>query len=255
LSSRFLDGNALCDEPVAAVSLPIVDMQWVSCDRCKEFEMSPVKWPRVLIASDQILPSEGYAKLLQPEFQVVGIMTDEPALLAAIPELKPDVIIFDVGKSSTSGLETRGRIKKLTRMVRIVYLTTTIELGIASETLRAGVSGYLLRGSCETELLDAVREVLKGKRYISASIMHAIAGSPLETNNSHLSTENLTGRQREVLKLLAEGRTMKEIAYVLTLTPRTVAFHKYKLMERLGLQTNADLIQYAIQEHIVAPRS
>jgi DNA-binding NarL/FixJ family response regulator len=103
--------------------------------------------------------------------------------------------------------------------------------------------------------LNAIREVLKGKRYISASIMDAVAESSLETNHSHLSRESLTGRQREVLKLLAEGRTMKEIAYVLTLTPRTVAFHKYKLMERLGLQTNADLIQYAIQEHIVAPRS
>jgi DNA-binding NarL/FixJ family response regulator len=217
--------------------------------------MSPVKWPRVLIASDQILLSEEYARLLQPEFQVVGILTDESALLAAIPGLKPDVIIFDVGESGTGGLETRGRIKKLTRMVRIVYLTTTIDHRIASESLRGGVSGYLLKGSCETELVSAVREVLRGKRYISASIINAVAGSPLETNNSHLSREDLTGRQREVLKLLAEGRTMKEIAYVLTLTPRTVAFHKYKLMERLGLQTNADLIQFAIQEHIVTPRS
>jgi DNA-binding NarL/FixJ family response regulator len=240
---------------VATVPLPIIEMQWVSCDQCKEFEMSPVKWPRVLIASGQILLSEEYARLLQPEFQVVGVLADEPALLAAIPELKPDVIIFDVGESWTSGLETRGRIKKLTRMVRIVYLTTTVDLSIASETLRGGVSGYLLKGFYETELVCAVREVLKGKRYISASIMHAVAGLLLETNNSHPSRENLTGRQREVLKLLAEGRTMKEIAYVLTLTPRTVAFHKYKLMERLGLQTNADLIQYAIQEHIVTPRS
>jgi DNA-binding NarL/FixJ family response regulator len=217
--------------------------------------MSPVKWPRVLISSDQILLSEEYAKLLQPEFQVVGILAGEPALLAAVPELRPDVIIFDVGESWKNGLETRIRIKKLTRMVRIVYLTTTIDLGVASETLRGGVSGYILRASYEAELLSAVREVLKGKHYISESIMRAVAGSSVEKDNSHLSRENLTGRQREVLKLLAEGRTMKEIAYVLTLTPRTVAFHKYKLMERLGLQTNADLIQYAIQEHIVAPRS
>jgi DNA-binding NarL/FixJ family response regulator len=217
--------------------------------------MSPVKWPRVLIASDQILLSEDYARLLRPEFQVVGILSGEPALLAAVPELKPDVIIFDVGESWKSGLETRVRIKKLTRMVRIVYLTTAIDIGVASEALRGGVSGYVLRDSYKTELLTAVREVLRGKHYISESIMHAVAGSSLGKNSSHLSRENLTGRQREVLKLLAEGRTMKEIAYVLTLTPRTVAFHKYKLMERLGLQTNADLVQYAIQEHIVTPRS
>jgi DNA-binding NarL/FixJ family response regulator len=218
--------------------------------------MSPVKWPRVLITSDQILLSEEYAKLLRPEFQVVGILAGEPALLAAVSELRPDVIIFDVGENSKNGLETRIRIKKLTRMVRMVYLTPSIDLGVASETLRGGVSGYVLRSSYEAELLTAVREVLKGQHYISESIMRAVAeSSSIEKNNSHLSRESLTGRQREVLKLLAEGRTMKEIAYVLTLTPRTVAFHKYKLMERLGLQTNADLIQYAIQEHIVTPRS
>jgi len=217
--------------------------------------MSPVKWPRVLIESDRLLLSEEYARLLQPEFQVVGILAGEPALLAAVQELKPDVIIFDVGESWKSGLETRAQIKKLTRMVRFVYLSTTIDVAIATEALRSGVSGYLLRSCYVTELLSAIREVLKGQRYISASIMNAVAESSLETNHSHLSRESLTGRQREVLKLLAEGRTMKEIAYVLTLTPRTVAFHKYKLMERLGLQTNADLIQYAIQEHIVTPRT
>lgn len=217
--------------------------------------MSPVKWPRVLIASDQIILSKEYVRILQPEFQVVGVIADEPTLLAAVPELKPDVIIFDVGESSASGLETRGRIKKLTRMVRIVYLTTAVDISIATEALRGEVSGYLLKGSFETELLTAVRDVLKGQRYISASIKEAVAGSSVQTGSSHLSGENLTIRQREVLKLLAEGRTMKEIAYVLTLTPRTVAFHKYKLMERLGLQTNADLIQFAIQEQIVAPRN
>ena len=145
-------------------------------------------------------------------------------------------------------METRGQIKQLTRMVRFVDSSTTIDLAIASETLRSGVSGYLLRSCYETELLNAIREVLKCKRYISALIMDAVAECS-RSYHSHLSRKSLTGRQREVLKLLAEGRTMKEIAYVLTLTPRTVAFHKYKLMERLGLQTNADLIQYAIQEH------
>src|ERR1700746_4101099 len=109
--------------------------------------MSPVKWPRVLIASDQILLSQQYARLLQPEFQVVGILAGESALLAAVQELKPDVIIFDVGESWKRGLETRVRIKKLTRMVRIVYLTTAIDLGVASEALRGGVSGYVLRDS------------------------------------------------------------------------------------------------------------
>jgi DNA-binding NarL/FixJ family response regulator len=217
--------------------------------------MSPVMAPRVLIASDQIRLSEEYAKLLQPEFQVVSVVADEPALMAAARELKPDVIILDLGESWANHLETRARLKKLTRMVRIVYITTTIDADIAADAARGGVSGYLQRTFDDANLVSAVREVLKGKRYLSASILHAIEGLAPGLAESHLSRKTLTDRELEVLKFLAEGRTMKEIAYILMLTPRTVAFHKYKLMERLGLQTNADLVQYAIQEHILMPRS
>lgn len=217
--------------------------------------MSPVTSPRVLIASDQIRLSEGYAKRLQPEFQVVSIVADEPALMAAARELKPDVIILDLAESWTNHLETRARLKKLTRMVRIVYITTAIDADIAADAARGGVQGYLRRSFDNANLVSAVREVLKGKRYISASTLQAIKGLALETTEPHLSRKRLTDRELEVLKLLAEGRTMKEIAYILTLTPRTVAFHKYKLMQRLCLQTNADLVQYAIQEQILTPRS
>jgi len=217
--------------------------------------MSPVTWPRILIASDHVDLSYQYAKLLQPEFEVVRIVADEPALMAAVRELKPDVIILDLGESWTNHLETRARLKKLTRMVRIVFITTTIDAAIAADSARGGVSGYLQRTSADTNLVNAVREVLKGNRYISASILHAIESLNVEATESHPCRKSLTGRELEVLKLLAEGRTMKEIAYVLTLTPRTVAFHKYKLMERLCLQTNADLVQYAIQEQILTPRS
>jgi DNA-binding NarL/FixJ family response regulator len=217
--------------------------------------MSPVTSPRLLIASDQADLSDRYAELLQPEFQIVSVVADEPALLAAVRELKPDVIILDLGESWNNNLETRARLKKLTRMVRIVYITTAIDADIAADAARGGVSGYLLRTPEAANLVSAVREVLKGKRYLSASIRHAIEGLSPELTESHLSRKNLTDRELEVLKFLAEGKTMKEIAYILMLTPRTVAFHKYKLMERLGLQTNAELVQYAIQEHILTPRS
>jgi DNA-binding NarL/FixJ family response regulator len=216
--------------------------------------MSPVTSPRLLIASDQAHLSDRYAELLQPEFQIVSIVADEPALLAAVRELKPDVIILDLGESWNNNLETRARLKKLTRMVRIVYITTAIDADIAADAARGGVSGYLLRTPEAANLVSAVREVLKGKRYLSASILHAIEGLAPELTESHPSRKNLTDRELEVLKFLAEGKTMKEIAYILMLTPRTVAFHKYKLMERLGLQTNAELVQYAIQEHILTPR-
>jgi len=217
--------------------------------------MSPVTWPRVLIASDQVNLSDRYADLLQPEFQVVGMVTDEQALMAGVREIKPEVVIIDVGESWANRLETGVRVKKLTRMVRIVYITTTIQPTIVADAARGGISGYLQRTSDDASLVDVVREVLKGRRYISASIVNATEGQALESTESHLSRKSLTGRELEVLKLLAEGRTMKEIAYILTLTPRTIAFHKYKLMERLCLQTNAELVQYAIQEQILTLRT
>ncbi len=215
--------------------------------------MSPVTWPRILIASDQVHLSDQYAKLLQPEFQVVGIVADEPALMAAVRELKPDVIILDLGESWANHVETRTRLRKLTRMVRIVHITAAMDADIAADATRGRISGYLLRTSQNANLVSAVREVLKGKRYISASVLRAI--EKLSPKSTHPSRKRLTSRELEVLRFLAEGRTMKEIAYILMLTPRTVAFHKYKLMQRLCLQTNADLVQYAIQEQILTPRS
>jgi DNA-binding NarL/FixJ family response regulator len=151
-------------------------------------------------------------------------------------------------------LEAGKRIKKMVRTIRIVYLTMNTDTGVAAEAFRNGASGYLLKTSATAELVTAIREVLKGKRYVSPLVASDADAFFIETRVSHLGQEKLTTRQIEVLQLLAEGRSMKEVAYTLKLTPRTVAFHKYKIMERLRLHTNADLVQYAIQEHIIAPR-
>ncbi len=207
-----------------------------------------------MIADDHTLVAEACVKLLEPEFEVIGTFGDGQALMAAFPELKPDVIILDIGMPLMNGLEAGKRIRKLVRTVRIVYLTMNTDKGIAAEAIRCGASGYLLKNSAAAELVIAVREVLKGKLYISPLITNDVEGFLLETRVSHIGQETLTNRQREVLQLLAEGRSMKEIAYILNLTPRTVAFHKYKLMERLRLRTNAELVQYAIQEHVLTPR-
>jgi DNA-binding NarL/FixJ family response regulator len=129
------------------------------------------------------------------------------------------------------------------------------DIGIAAEAFRGGASGYLLKSSAAAELVTAVREVLKGKLYVSPLVTKDVEGFFLETRVSDMGQEQLTNRQREVLQLLAEGRSMKEVGYILKLTPRTVAFHKYKIMERLRLRTNADLVQYAIREHIISPRT
>jgi DNA-binding NarL/FixJ family response regulator len=217
--------------------------------------MSPKRRPRVLIADDHTLVAEACVKLLEPEFEVIGIFADGQALLAAVPELKPDVIVLDVGMPLMNGLEAGKRIKKLLRAVRIVYLTMNTDVGIAAEAFRGGASGYLLKSSAAAELVTAVREVLKGKQYISRLVASDVESFFLETRVSHMGQETLTNRQREVLQLLAEGRSMKEVAYILKLTPRTVAFHKYKIMERLRVRTNSELVQYAIREHIISSRT
>jgi DNA-binding NarL/FixJ family response regulator len=207
-----------------------------------------------LIADDHTFVAEACAKLLEPEFEVVGTFADGQALLAAVPELKPDVIVLDVGMPLMNGLEAGKRIKRLVRTVRIVYLTMNADLGVAAEAFRGGASAYLLKTSAAAELVIAVREVLKGKQYVSPLVTNDVEGFFLETRVSDMGQEKLTNRQREVLQLLAEGRSMKEVAYILKLTPRTVAFHKYKIMERLRLKTNAELVQYAMREHVISPR-
>jgi DNA-binding NarL/FixJ family response regulator len=128
------------------------------------------------------------------------------------------------------------------------------DIGVVSEAFRGGASAYLFKTSAASELVTAVHEVLKGKLYISPLVTNDVEGLLLEIRTSHVPQETLTDRQREVIQLLAEGRSMKEVAYILKLTPRTVAFHKYKMMERLHLRTSAELIQYAIREHFITPR-
>lgn len=218
--------------------------------------MSPTRRPRVLIADDHTLVAEACVKVLEPEFEVVGTFANGQELLAAVPELKPDVIILDRGMPLINGLEAGRRIKRLLRAVRIVYLTTNSDAGIAAEAFRGAASGYLLKSSAAAELVTAVREVLKGEQYISPLVTNDVEGFSFETRVSRISREQqLTNRQREVLQLLADGRSMKEVAYILKVAPRTVAFHKYKIMERLRVRTNSELIQYAIREHIISPRT
>ena len=216
--------------------------------------MSPIKRPRIVIADDHAFVADACVKLLEPEFEVIGTFYDGQALLAAVPELKPDVIVLDVGMPLMNGLEAGKRIKRLVRTVRIVYLTMNTDLGVAAEAFRGGASGYLLKTSAGSELVTAVREVLKGKQYVSPLVTNDVESFFLEIRVSDIGHEALTNRQREVLQLLAEGRSMKEVAYILKLTPRTVAFHKYKIMERLRLRTNAELVQYAMHEHVIPPR-
>lgn len=207
--------------------------------------------PRILLADDHTLVVEAFTKLLSPQFDVVGTVADGRTLLEVAPGLQPDVVLLDLRMPSLNGLEAGRRLKELLPSTKIIVLTMSEDPTIAAEALQSWASGFLLKKSASTELVHAIREVLKGQRYVTPQmtqpLMDEFVKAPRATHG-----KSLTPRQREVLQLLAEGCTMKEAADLLHLTPRTVAFHKYKIMEEFGIKTNADLVRFAIKEKVVS---
>jgi len=208
---------------------------------------------RIVLADDHTLVAEACKKLLEPEFEVVGIVNDGRALLRAAAQLRPDVIVSDIGMPQLNGLDAGEQIRQSLPSIRLIYLTMQTSPDLAAEALRRGASGYLLKTSAASELVVAVRQVLRGGTYLSPLIskmdsrhfVHAHA----DDRDQHAQ---LTPRQREVLQLLAEGRSMKEVGSVLNLATRTVAFHKYRIMSVLGLKSNAELVQYAIRNSMIS---
>ena len=206
--------------------------------------------PRVLLADDHALLLGAFEKLLADEFDIVGQVSDGRAVVAAAETLNPDVVVLDISMPLLNGLEAGRQIKQKSRSVKLVFLTMNEDADLAAEAFRAGASAYVLKRSAASELMTAIREVVQGRSYITPLITEGVVGSLLnvdEAKNRH----ELTPRQVEVLQLLAEGRSMKEVARVLDLTPRTVAFHKYRMMEQIGVKSTAELVQYAVKHHIV----
>jgi DNA-binding NarL/FixJ family response regulator len=206
--------------------------------------------PRVLLADDHILLLGAFEKLLAEDCEIVGQVSDGRALVDAAQKLKPDLIVLDISMPLLNGLEAARQIKQQMRSVKLVFVTMNEDADLAAEALRSGASAYLLKRSAASELATAIREVMQGRSYITPLITEGVVGSLLHADE-HQPAYELTSRQREVLQLLAEGRSMKEVASVLNLTPRTVAFHKYRMMEQLKVKTTAELIQYAVKHHIV----
>jgi DNA-binding NarL/FixJ family response regulator len=206
--------------------------------------------PRVLLADDHELLLGALAKLLADECEVVGQVSDGRALVAAAQTLRPEVIVLDISMPLLNGLEAGRQIKQSMRDVKLVFLTMDEDPDIAAEAFRAGASGYLLKRSAPSELATAVREVTRGRSYITPLVTRGLVGSLIRGDEAPASRE-LTPRQREILQLLAEGRSMKEVAEILNITPRTVAFHKYRMMEQLRVKSSAELVQYAVKHHIV----
>jgi len=206
---------------------------------------------RILIADDHTLVAELCKKMLEPEFQVIGTVCDGRALVQAAEELKPDVVVLDIAMPILNGLDAGKHVKKVLPCVKLLYLTMSLDAQLAADAFRCGASGYLLKTCAASELVTAVRDVLRGKRYVSPSIAEATSNLLRFQSPKLISEEDrLTRRQREVLQLLAEGKAMKEVGDILHLTTRTVAFHKYRIMETIGAKNNADLVKYAIRNHV-----
>ncbi len=206
--------------------------------------------PRVLIADDHKLLVEAFVNLLEKEAEIVGTVLDGRALLKEAPRLKPDIIVLDISMPKLNGLEAAQQIKQIMPEVKLIFLTMHEDPDLAVEAFRVGASGYLLKSSAASELFRAVQEVSRGRAYVTPLIAQGMLESFAEGTGPR-RVSKLTARQREVLQLLAEGNTMKEVASILNIAPRTVAFHKYRMMETLGLKNNAELLRLAIEERIV----
>jgi len=208
--------------------------------------------PRVLLADDHTLVAEGFRRLLDTEFEVVGVVADGRALLTVAAQTKPDVIVVDLGLPLMSGMDAGPELKRLMPLTKLVVVTMNEDPDVARVALRRWASAYLVKKSAGSELIKAVREVLKGRSYVTPKFAQRLMEGFIRDPQPH-STKELTPRQREVLHLLAEGRTMRQAADLLQLTPRTIAFHKYRIMEEFGLKSNSDLVRFAIREHLISP--
>ena len=207
---------------------------------------------RILQADDHTMISAGFQKLLEPHYEVVGSVADGRALLKAAAELNPDVVLLDVGMPLLNGLDAARALKKTMPHVKLIFLTMNPDSDIAAEAFRVGASAYLLKNSQASELLPAVHDVVRGVSYVTPQISHAMEERFIRDPRSANRPRELTTRQRETLQMLAEGRSMKEIAYVLQITHRTVRFHKARIMEELGITTNSELVKYALKQGIIS---
>jgi len=206
--------------------------------------------PRILIADDALV-AEAFKDLIEPDYQVIKVVTDGKTLLSTAVEMKPDVVLMDMEMSSLSGVDAGRELKKLLPKTKVILLATNDDPDVASKALCQWSSGYLLKKSAGVELKRAIGEVLRGHSYVTPSIAQKLIDEFLRTPRQS-RTKELTTRQRQVLQLLAEGHSMKEAAEILNVAVRTIAFHKYRIMDDFGLKTNSDLVRFAMREHLIS---
>jgi DNA-binding NarL/FixJ family response regulator len=206
----------------------------------------------VLLADDHAIVLEGLASLLRSEFSLVGTVADGARLIEAACQLRPDIIVTDVAMPGMGGLEALRRLKADASASKVIFLTMHSDAQLAAEALRAGASGFVVKHAAGKELIAAIHTALRGGKYLPPHLASDVLTTLADRGTSGGRT--LTPRQREVASLIAEGRTMKEVAALLRLSPRTVETHKYQIMAALGLQTTAELIRYALEHGLTTPR-
>lgn len=204
--------------------------------------------PRVLLADDHAMVLTAFHRLIESECEVVGQVSDGGALVTSVPDIQPDVIVLDISMPVLNGLEAARRISGQFPHIRIVFLTMHEDRDLMLEAFKAGASGYLLKRSAASELILAIREVVQQRSYVTPLLGMNVIRSLQEGPRK---VKSLTPRQRELLQLFASGASMKEAAATLRLSPRTVAFHKYKMMKQIEVRTTAELIRYAVERHLV----
>jgi DNA-binding NarL/FixJ family response regulator len=211
-----------------------------------------MKRARIILADDHNMLVDAFKVLLEPHFDVVGTFANGHDLVQGALALQPDVIVLDIGMPIMNGLIAGQRLRQILPRVKLIYLTMNQDPDLAAEAFRLGASGYLIKSSAGSELVYAINEALLARSYITPLMTKGMVGSFIQNLKRRKTRHELTLRQREVLQLLAEGRSMKEVAYLLNVTPRTVAFHKYTMMDQLQLKSSAELIQFAMKSSMVA---
>ena len=208
--------------------------------------------PRVLLADDHQMLLDALKELLEPKYEVVGLVTDGRAVLKVAEKVRPDIIVLDIAMPQLNGLDAGRQLKQSMPSVKLIFMTMNEDPYMVGEAFRAGASAFLLKQAAGMELEQAITEVLKGGTYVTPSAAKGQDNISLRDPKNREIAPEPTARQREVIQLLAEGRTMKEIARLLYITPRTVAAHKYAVMELLQLKTSAEVVQYAIKHRIIS---
>ena len=207
---------------------------------------------RLLLADDHRLLADACKAMLEPEYEVVGVETDGRSLVKSALSLKPDVVILDIAMPHLNGLDAGQQIKQKLSSTKLVFLTMNQAPEVAAEAFRRGASAFVLKQSAADELVTAVRTILRGESYLSPLVARETVNFLLNQAKPLTEEAQITTRQSEILQLLAEGMSMKEVANELNLKPGTVAFHKYRMMETLGLKTNAELLEYAIKRQMMS---